>query len=135
MRLSAFPPDTVVIHGDARGADRLADHAARGLGLKVEPYPADWSRYGKRAGILRNLEMLDSNPTTVIAFWDGESRGTQHTIDEARKRGIRLWIVKADDDRFLPTGPPSEEDAERAIQVAREKGWLTDDGWVWEESA
>lgn len=77
----------MILHGGARGADRLADIIARALGFEVEVYPADWT-LGKYAGILRNLEMLDSKPDLVIAFWDGSSRGTKHTMDAAFKRGI-----------------------------------------------
>lgn len=81
-----------IIHGAARGADRIAADCARSLGLAVTAFPADWDRYGKRAGFLRNLQMLDQAPDLVIAFqWNG-SRGTQHTIDEARRRGIDVEV-------------------------------------------
>jgi hypothetical protein len=82
----------VVIHGDARGADRIAAALARGIGLEVIAFPADWSTHGRRAGFLRNLEMLDQRPDLVIAFQRNGSRGTQHTIDEARKRGIPVEV-------------------------------------------
>lgn len=82
------------MHGTARGADRLAAGYADSLGLEVEHYPADWKRHGKRAGILRNLEMLDAEPSLVIAFWNGRSCGTKHTIDEARRRGIPVEIIR-----------------------------------------
>lgn len=82
-----------LIHGNAPGADRLARGIGNGLGhFDVRAFPADWGRHGKRAGILRNIEMLDAEPDLVIAFTNG-SRGTQHTIDEARKRGIPVEVV------------------------------------------
>jgi hypothetical protein len=62
----------------------------------VRVFPADWERYKRRAGIIRNLEMLDQEPDLVIAFWDGKSRGTAHTIGEARRRGIPVEVVSAD---------------------------------------
>lgn len=83
-----LPPGTTVMHGGARGPDRLAGAYAESLGFEVEEYRADWKGLGKRAGIIRNLDMLDAGPELVIAFWDGESAGTKHTITEARKRGI-----------------------------------------------
>lgn len=92
-RLAKLPRGTEVIHGGARGADEFAAIYARALGLKETAYPADWRGKGRRAGIIRNLEMLDQNPDLVLAFWDGESRGTQHTIDEAESRGIRVEIL------------------------------------------
>lgn len=90
------PP--TIVHGDARGADKLAADIAMRLGLWVEAHPANWAKYGKRAGPLRNLAMLDSGVDYVIAFQRLESKGTQHTIDEARSRGIpgRALIVGTD---------------------------------------
>jgi hypothetical protein len=82
-----FPEPLRLIHGAARGADTLAARAAVDLGYEqVEAFPADWEHEGKRAGILRNLQMLDENPDLVIAF--GEGRGTSHTVGEALRRGI-----------------------------------------------
>jgi len=91
-RLASLPEGSVIMHGAAQGADRCADRAARGLDLEVEEYPADWKRDGKRAGILRNLDMLEAHPDLVLAFWDGKSRGTAHVIREAQRRGIPVEI-------------------------------------------
>ena len=81
-----------VLHGGARGADLMAASVARCLGFTVRAFPADWKTHGKRAGILRNLAMLDEKPDLVIAFQRNGSRGTQHVIDEARRRGIPVEI-------------------------------------------
>ena len=81
-----------LLHGNAPGADRLARNLGFGLNFDVQHFPADWSRHGKRAGIIRNLAMLDEAPDLVIAFQIGNSRGTQHTIDEARRRGIPVEV-------------------------------------------
>jgi hypothetical protein len=72
--------------GSARG--RIA---AR-LGYEVEVFEADW-RLGRRAGPERNVRMLDTKPDLVLAFWDGQSRGTRHTISEARRRNITVRVV------------------------------------------
>ncbi len=48
---------------------------------------------GRRAGPERNIRMLDSTPDLVLAFWDGQSRGTRHTISEARRRNITVRVV------------------------------------------
>lgn len=85
--------DVTILHGDARGADRMAARIARDLGMYVKTYPADWQKHGKRAGFLRNITMLDQEPDLVLAFHDGQSRGTQHTIDQARKRGIPVEVI------------------------------------------
>lgn len=91
-RLAKLPRGAEIIHGGARGADVFAGIYARALGIPETEYPADWRGKGKRAGIIRNLAMLDSEPNLVIAFWDGESTGTAHTITEARKRGIPVEV-------------------------------------------
>lgn len=84
-----------LLHGDARGADRIAAEIAGEMGWIVEPYPADWQSHGRRAGYLRNVQMLDQAPDLVLAFQRNGSRGTQHTIDEARKRGIPVEVYTA----------------------------------------
>ena len=82
-----------IVHGAAVGADTMADRAAMTLNLTVERYPADWATYGKRAGFIRNEQMLDTGVGLVIAFWDGQSRGTQHTIERAKRRGIPVEVI------------------------------------------
>lgn len=72
-----------VLHGGACGVDTWSGWAARGLGLNVEVIEADWRKHGKRAGFIRNSEMLARRPDYVIAFWDGLSRGTLDTISKA----------------------------------------------------
>ena len=65
----------------------------RDRGVPVLEFPADWVRLGKRAGMVRNLQMLDS-ADAVVAFWDGQSRGTAHMINETKKRGLPLRVVR-----------------------------------------
>lgn len=77
-----------MLHGGARGADKLAGTVAAKLGFEVEEYEAEWNTYGKAAGALRNIKMIETEPDLVIAFWDGASAGTKHTLSLARKAGI-----------------------------------------------
>jgi hypothetical protein len=84
-----------VMHGAARGADTIAAYVAVLYGFDVKAYPADWERHGRAAGVLRNLQMLEEEPGLVLAFQLDGSRGTQHTIDEARKRGIPVEVIHA----------------------------------------
>jgi hypothetical protein len=96
-RLKQLPANTLILHGGARGADMLAGEEATKLGLKVEVFPAEWEKYGQAAGPVRNVKMLDMNPHLVIAFHSdlAKSRGTAHTVREARKRQIRVHLVTA----------------------------------------
>lgn len=95
-RLNLFPFRCEIIHGGARGADHWAGVFANALGHEERVFPADWRGKGKRAGYLRNLAMLDQQPDLVLAFQRNGSRGTQHTIDEARRRGIPVEVFTAD---------------------------------------
>lgn len=82
-------PNVTVIHGGARGADQLAAKIARTLGMEVIEVPALWEKYGRAAGALRNIKMLDEHkPDLVLAFCLDGSRGTMHTVEEAMKRHI-----------------------------------------------
>lgn len=88
--------DTIIVHGAAKGADSLADDAASLWGLIRRPYPADWQKYGRAAGPIRNQEMLNKeDPDRVIAFrMPGESRGTDDMVRRARAVGIPVEIIE-----------------------------------------
>lgn len=92
-RLAQLPRGARIIHGGARGADRIAATVARSLGIPETAYLPDWIAEPRRAGILRNLVMLDQRPDYVIAFWDGLSTGTGHTVKAARERGIPVEVL------------------------------------------
>jgi hypothetical protein len=84
MRLQAVTGQRFkVLHGGASGADRVSGISADALGLGAEVMRPDWNKYGKRAGFIRNSEMLAGRPDFVVAFWDGSSRGTLDTISKA----------------------------------------------------
>ena len=85
--------DIEIVSGTAKGADRLGENYALEKGYHIAFFPANWSGYGKRAGYLRNEEMANY-ADALICFWDGESRGTMHMIDIAKKKGLPVRIVK-----------------------------------------
>lgn len=82
-----------IVSGTARGADVLGERYAEERDLVVKRFPADWDKYGKRAGYLRNVEMAEY-ADALITFWDGKSRGTKHMIDIAREKDLKIRIVK-----------------------------------------
>jgi len=84
-------PTATIVHGAARGADRLADSCARALGLRVEAYPADWTRFGRAAGIIRNQRMLASGVDLVLAFPGGI--GTADMVRRAQKAGVAVELI------------------------------------------
>lgn len=73
--LYAEHPDAVLVHGSAAGADSIADAEWRALGGEVERHPADWLTYGRRAGLVRNKQMVDAGADVVLAFIRDRSRG------------------------------------------------------------
>jgi hypothetical protein len=79
--------DLVIIQGEASGADTLAKKWAIAFGYKYESYPANWGKYGKRAGYIRNVQMLnEGKPDLVIAFPGG--KGTAMMINLAEAAGV-----------------------------------------------
>lgn len=84
----------IIIHGAARGADRIAGEEALKHGLLVEEHPANWERHGKRAGPIRNEEMARAGGDLCIAFWDGRSTGTADMIHRARSHAIAVEVVE-----------------------------------------
>lgn len=88
----------VLIEGEATGADIMARQWAGGAGIPVERYPADWDRYGKAAGPIRNAQMLDADPDLVIAFVNkplSASRGTNHMVGIAQAACVPTWVIEA----------------------------------------
>jgi hypothetical protein len=88
---------TEIMQGGATGADCLAWRAALTIGIAVKCIRPDWNQYGKAAGVLRNAQMLrEFRPDIVLAFWDGQSRGTRNMIDLATQDRVPTWIYSRD---------------------------------------
>lgn len=81
-----------VVCGMARGADLLGKRFAEEHNIPVKEFPADWNKYGKRAGYIRNQQMAEYG-TDVLVFWDGISRGTKHMTDISRKMGLPVSVI------------------------------------------
>jgi hypothetical protein len=86
---------TYIIHGCARGADTLASAWATERGVAQFRYPADWNRYGKAAGVIRNAEMLEHHPDLVVAFHSDleHSKGTKDMVNRAVEAYINVILV------------------------------------------
>jgi hypothetical protein len=77
----------VLVHGGAQGADQMAAivwHSMCGPPFAmrdcIEAWPADWDTHGRRAGIIRNADMVVSNPDLCLAFIRNGSRGASHCL-------------------------------------------------------
>lgn len=87
------PEDIVIVSGHASGADALGERYAHERGLQLETFPADWKANGRAAGPIRNAKMA-SVAHTLIAFWNGKSRGTKNMIDTAKKHNLQVAVVR-----------------------------------------
>ena len=89
-------PD-VVIEGEADGADSMARLAAEELGIRVLKFPAEWSKYGRAAGPIRNRQMLvEGQPTEAIGFHRNitKSKGSKNMLGQCEKRGVPTIIYR-----------------------------------------
>ena len=90
--LNTIPRTAIIIHGGARGADSLAGKLATSLKMKVIKFQADWDKYGKAAGVLRNQQMLDEGHPDLVVYFHKDienSKGTRDMLKRATDSGIR----------------------------------------------
>lgn len=81
-----------IIAGEARGVDTLAKRYAEECGWGYEGYPADWEKYGRRAGYVRNQQMLtEGRPELVVAFPGG--KGTEMMVKLSKEAGVRTVVI------------------------------------------
>src|SRR5262245_33358861 len=87
----------LIVHGDARGADKMCGYVARRLGYAIDPNPAQWNQYGKAAGPIRNRAMLIKHPhiAHVLAFHAdlAHSKGTKDMVEQAEAKGIPVTVI------------------------------------------
>ena len=87
-----LPPGvTEIVSGGAKGIDTCARQYAQEHGLKLTEFLPDYRRYGRGAPLRRNLEII-AYADQVLAFWDGNSSGTKHVIDECNKQKKKVTV-------------------------------------------
>jgi len=92
--IEKFKP-LIIIEGECSGADTLARLSAETMGIEVLRFPADWEKYGRAAGPIRNSQMLkEGNPDIVVGFHYkiDESKGTKDMLTRAKKAGKPTFI-------------------------------------------
>lgn len=82
----------IIISGGARGADTLGEKYAQDEGFSLEVFPANWNKFGKSAGFIRNEQMAEV-ADALIAFWDGKSHGTKHMIEIMENKKLLVRVV------------------------------------------
>lgn len=87
-------PDAVMIEGGANGADRIARHFWQEIGRMAMTIPAQWDKYGRSAGPIRNRRMLATPGVGLcIGFVQPDSKGTWDCLAAAAKFGVRRIVV------------------------------------------
>ena len=81
-----------LVSGGANGADTLGGYYAKKFNIPIKIFKPEWDKYGKSAGFLRNQTIVD-NCDIVLAFWDGVSKGTQDTIEKAKKAKKPTFLI------------------------------------------
>ena len=92
-KLSRIEDDIEIISGGARGADALGERYAKEKGYSIKRFPAEWERYGRSAGPRRN-EAMAKYADALLAYWDGESRGTKNMIELAKANGLKVGVYQ-----------------------------------------
>lgn len=96
-----------IVSGGATGADALAERYADEREYMKHIMPAEWDKYGKRAGFIRNSAMheylagFSVHARGCICFWDEESKGTAHNFELADKYGTPIKVFSSRQHKFL----------------------------------
>ena len=83
--------DVEIVSGGASGAAALGERYARERGHGLKIFPAEWKKWGRAAGPIRNAQMADY-ADALIAFWDGKSAGTRDMIRKAEEKGLQVQV-------------------------------------------
>ena len=92
--LGRYLPENVteIVSGGARGIDTCAREYAKSHGIKLTEFLPEYEKYGRSAPLKRNLKIIDY-ADLIIAFWDGQSRGTKFVIDNCKKRNKKVTVI------------------------------------------
>ena len=82
-----------ILSGCASGADSLGEQFAMEYQLQCRFFPAQWKKYGRAAGPMRNRQMAQAADGAVV-FWDGKSKGTRSMIGYLRQMGVPFEVVQ-----------------------------------------
>ena len=82
--------EAILVHGGAAGADLMAKEIWEAFGRPTEQHLADWDKFGRSAGYVRNAQMIESGANLCVAFIKDDSRGASHCANIAAKAGIKV---------------------------------------------
>jgi len=101
--LTPYLPEntTEIVSGGAKGVDSCAKEYALAHGIPLTEFLPEYSRYGRSAPLKRNLQIIEY-ADFVLAFWDGQSRGTNHVIGFCEKNGKPIRVIRSESDSTAP---------------------------------
>ncbi len=80
-----------VVSGTANGVDKLGEQFAKQCNIKIKRFPANWNKYGKGAGYIRNKQMAKYG-NVLLSVWDGKSKGSKNMIDEMNSLSKKVYV-------------------------------------------
>ena len=83
----------LIVSGGAKGIDQIAEDYADRKGIEKLIIKPDYQKFGRGAPLARNKEIVE-NADLILAFWDGKSRGTMHSVKYAMKCGKEVRLHK-----------------------------------------
>jgi len=94
---------SLIIEGECRGADLMSRAWAESRQIPVDPHPANWTKYHRGAGPIRNRELLKSKPNLVVAFHNDikKSKGTKDMLKAAMAAGVNCVLVSETTSRYF----------------------------------
>lgn len=99
-RFNRYVQEIEIVSGHCAGADQLGEQYARECGYPCKVFPANWEKYGRSAGPIRNSEMIkyasEVNVPIVVAFRSPRTKGTNDTIKKATKKGFKVFVFDYD---------------------------------------
>lgn len=84
---------TEIVSGGAKGIDTCAREYAHAHNIKLTEFLPEYEKYGRNAPLKRN-DTIIKNSDMVLAFWDGNSRGTKYVIDKCKEIGVIIKVYK-----------------------------------------
>ena len=96
--VARYGREITIVHGAAPGVDQSFANVCEAIGLAHEPHPADWDRLGRKAGPVRNAEMIETGAGLCLAFHRNleRSKGTRDCVRRAIAAGIPAWLVDSE---------------------------------------